>query len=192
MRGFERGNLRVKGNLTTEGLTFSGNTGNGTAGTGVTAVHYGDGKNMMTFLTLSGITVAPTGAAALGIGALIFSFPAGIHVHEVTNMSIIPTAAAGTSADTPDVGIGSVIASGVVSVLSGTATFEDYVTGQTATNCSGTAVPATLAATAGALTGISLNVAASAKTMYVNLADTWAAADTITLSGTVSIKWSKL
>lgn len=162
----------------------------GTAGTGVTATHYGDGKNVTSVLTLSGITLSPTGAAALGLGALIFTFPAGNHLHTATQMNVTLTGGGTVDADTPDVGIGSVIASGVVSVLSGTAAFEDYITGQTATDCSGTAIPAFTVATAGALTGISVNATADAKTLHLNIADTWAGADDITIAGTVTIKWT--
>ena len=162
----------------------------GTAGTGVTAVHYGDGKDITTVLTLAGIALASTGAAALGVGALIFTFPAGQHLHYATKMNLTLTGGGTVDADTPDVGIGSVIASGVVSVLSGTATFEDYVTGQTATDCSGTAIPAFTVATAGALTGISVNNTSSVKAVHVNVADTWAGADAITLAGSVTIRWS--
>ena len=192
MTKYVRGNQRVKGNSIVEGFSINENSGNGTAGSGVTAVHYGDGKNIISVLTLSGITLSPTGAAALGLGALIFTFPAGTHVHEVTNMNVTLQGGGTVDADTPDVGIGSVVASGVVSVLSGTATFEDYITGQTATDCNGTAIPAFTAATAGALTGISLNAAGDSKAVYLNIADTWAGADTITLAGTVVIKWAKM
>lgn len=168
----------------------------GTAGTGVTAKEYGDGYDHVTVLTLADVAVGTiTGSTNEAFGALIYTFPAGVHVHEVTYMTVGLTTAGTTTTDTPDVGIGSVIGTGAVSVLSGTATFEDYVTGQTAGDCAGTATTAgPLGATAGVLTGISLNKAADVKAVHINCADGWAAGATgaLTADGTVVIKWSAL
>jgi len=166
----------------------------GTLGTNVTAAHFGDGKNYITILTLTAASLGPpTAATNLAIGALIYTFPAGVHVHTATYMSIGLTVG-GVTTDTPDVGIGSVIGSGVVTVLGGTATFEDYITGQTATNCSGTATVKTSVATAGALTGISINEVGGTKTVYLNAADGWDAGVTgnLTATGTVTLKWSRM
>ena len=167
----------------------------GTSGTGVTAVHQGSGRNIITVLTLSGQTLdPPTAAAAEAHGHLLYTFPTGAHFHEVTYMSIALQGGGVVNTDTPNIGIGSVVASGAVSVLGGTATFEDYITGQTASDCNGTVTGtvtvAMTAATAGYGTGISLNVAASTKTVCLNYADTWAGADTLTATGTVTIKWT--
>ena len=166
----------------------------GTVPAGVTAVHYGNGSHITTVLTLTNVDLgAIAGAANQATGALIYTFPAGVHVHEVTYMSIGVVGDLAVQADTPDLGIGSVVAAGAVAVLSGTATFEDYITGQTMTNVSGTASVAMTTATAGALTGISLNAAASAKTLYLNIANGWAAASAALLaSGTVVLKWNKI
>jgi hypothetical protein len=164
----------------------------GTAGTGVTAVHHSDGRNITSVFTLSAISLTIAGAAAEAVGALIYTFPAGAHFHEVTYMNITLTGGGTVDADTPDVGIGSVIGTGAVSVLSGTPTFEDYITGQTATDCSGTAIVAMTGATAGIHTGISLNASGDVKAVNVNVADTWAGADTITLAGTVTMKWTAM
>jgi hypothetical protein len=167
--------------------------GLGTAGSSaITVDHYGDGNDVKTELTISGLSYTIAGAAAEGVGALLFTFPAGAHLHEVTYMNVTLTGGGTVDADTPDVGIGSVIATGAVSVLSGTPTFEDYITGQTATDCSGTAITKTTVATAGALTGISVNESGDTKTVHLNLDDTWAGADTITAAGTVVLKWTLL
>lgn len=160
----------------------------GTPAAGVTVVENGDGFNKVTTLTLSTTLPAIAGGAALGVGKLIYTFPAGDLVVHGTAMNVTLTAGDGNiDADTPDVGVGSVIASGVVSVLSGTATFEDMITGQTATNCTGTNIPATL--------GTVHPVAdAAAHTVYLNVADTWAASGETAcpLAGTIVIKWSFL
>jgi len=164
----------------------------GTAGTDVTAVETGNGKDIITTLTFNSAELTIAGAAAEAVGHLAYTFPAGVHFHEVTDMNINLQGGGTVDADTPDVGVGSVIGTGAVSVLSGTATFEDYITGQTATDVSGTAIPATTVATAGALTGISINTASDVKTLHLNVADTWAGADTITVTGTIVVKWSVL
>lgn len=162
----------------------------GTAGTGVTAVEYGNGRDIVTVLTLTNLTYAITGAVSLGLGKLIYTFPAGAHVHEASYMRVALQGTGVVNTDTPVVGIGSVIATGAVSVLSGTATFQDYIAGQTATNCNGSFTTKTAVATAGALTGISINEAASVKNVHLNIADAWAGADTITLNGVVTLKWT--
>ncbi len=95
-----------------------------------------------------------------------------------------------------DTGLGSVIASGAVSVLDGTATFEDRLTGLAITTdpAGGTAVDALTAATAGVATGISLNVAASVKNVFLNAAGSWNANNTgnLTASGTIVLKWTRM
>jgi len=164
----------------------------GAVGSNVSAIEYGDSKNHVTVLTLTNLEYTIAAAADEAVGSLVYTFPAGVHLHEITDMNITLQGGGTVDADTPDVGCGSVIATGAVSVLGGTATFEDYITGQTATDCSGTAIPATLGATAGILTGISINDASDVKAIHLNLADGWAGADTITANGTIILKWTTL
>lgn len=167
-----------------------------TAGAGtVTVEEYGDGRDVTTILTLTNFIVgALAGAAAsLGIGNKVCSFPAGVHVFQVSYINLGFTCA-GTS-KTPKVGLGSVIASGAVAVLSGTATFMDYLTQQTATDSAGTAAPfGPLAPTAGAFAGIALNTAALIKDIFLNAAVAWAADNTgnLTATGTIVLRWTKL
>lgn len=161
----------------------------GTLLAGITAVEQGDARQHQSVLTLATTLPAIAGGAALGVGKLIYTFPAGVIVIHSVYMNAILTAADGNiDADTPDVGIGTVIASGVVSVLSGTGTFEDQVTGQTATDCTGTAILKTTAPTAGAAFIIE---AADAHTLHLNVADSWAASGETDcpLTGTVIINW---
>jgi hypothetical protein len=163
---------------------------------GVVAEEYGDGMSHITVLTLTNEALeAPTAAAAEAHGQLLYTFPAGVHVHEITNMNISLQGGGTVDTDTPDVGIGSVKAAGAQALLSGVgATTEDYITGQTWTaTCNGTPTAVgPLGAVAGVLTGISLNAGGDAKTVYLNYADTWAGADTLSASGTVIIKWSSM
>lgn len=169
----------------------------GTVGAGtVVASSYGDGKNFVTVLTLTNFIVgALAGAAAsLGIGNKLYTLPAGSQLVEVTDASIALTAA-GTS-KTPKLGLGSVIASGAVSVLSGTATFMDYHTQWTAgaTDTHAVVADGPVAATAGYGAGIALNSRTSVKDIFFNAADSWAADNTgnLTATGTITIKWSIL
>ncbi len=154
----------------------------------------GDGRDFTTVLTLTNFIVGALAgaAAALALGNKVFTFPAGAHLHYASYMSIGLTAVGTTK--TPDVGVGSVIASGAVAVLGGTATFEDYITGQTAADIAGTPAVKTSVATAGALTGISVNEAASVKDVFLNAAATWSANNTGNLlaNGKITLKWTKL
>lgn len=166
----------------------------GTVGTGVRAYHYSNGSDYTTVLNFSGITLAsPSGAGNKAFGYKIYTFPAGYHVHTATYMNVTLDGSTSTlQADTPDLGIGSVVASGSVAVLGGTATFEDYITGQTAADCDGTATVTMTAATAGALTGISMNLAGSTKAVYLNVADGQGGAGTVTASGSVVLKQTRM
>lgn len=157
----------------------------GTAATGVTAVEQGDALHHKTTLTLATVLPAIAGGAALGVGKLIYTFPAGAINIRATQMNVSITQTEGNiDADTPDGGIGTVIASGVVSVLGGTATFENLLTGQTFDNCTGTAELKTVA------TSLVIE-AASAHTIHFNVADTWAASGDLAaiVAGTVIIEW---
>jgi len=161
----------------------------------VSIVEYGNGKDVTTVLTLTNFIVgALAGAAAsLGVGNIVYAFPAGQHFELVNSFSSIVLTAAGTAVAT-DTGLGSVIASGAVAVLSGTATFEDRLTGQTINTASGggAAVSALTAATAGIGTGISLNTASSVKNVFLNSAGAWNANNTgnLTATGTIVFKWT--
>lgn len=165
----------------------------GTANTGVTAVEYGDGYNHQTVLTVSvtdALTIADT--AALADGYLLYTFPAGAVIVNSAYMSMGMTAASTEAqADTPDVGLGTVIASGAVATLDGTGTFEDIITGQTAADANGTATVKTAIPTAGVPFVIE---SGDAHTLHFNVADTWAndtGGDlTADIAGTVVVNWT--
>lgn len=181
--------------------TFSGNvtfgadmlttTNVGTANTGVTAIEEGNGSKHVTKLTISqadAFDIADN--AALADGYLIYTFPAGNCIITNAYMSVgVTTAEAVSQTDTPDVGLGTVIATGAVATLDGTPTFEDIITGQTAADANGTATVAAAAPEFLIKTG-------DAHTLHVNIADTWAddtGADLTTdLAGTVVIEWTFL
>jgi len=159
----------------------------GTAGTNVTAYEYGTPYNRTTVLTLASVDVPDiAGGADLGVGALIYTFPAGEVCIRTSSMSVaIQQVDGNIDADQPEIGLGTVIASGAVAVLSGTATFENIITGQVAADCDGTATVETV--------DTQLVIAtAAAHTVYLNLADGWAASGdaNATMSGTVWINWA--
>jgi len=158
------------------------------ASTTVVATEGGNSSVHVTTLTLTDFIVGkPTELANLAFGALLYTLPAGAAVIKCAKQDLGLTATDATiAADTPDLGIGTVIASGAVALLSGTATFENVMTGQTQTNCTGTVVKAVSTTSLGIL-------ASAAHTLYLNCADGWAGADTnIKANGTIVIEWTFL
>ena len=119
--------------------THRGSFADGTPGVGTTHVTHGDGYNMVTVLTMGGVLPDIPGGAALGVGLLVFTFPAGVTRVKSVHMDVGITQNDGNiDNDTPKVGVGSLIATGVVSDLTGTAAFDDYVTEAAAADCTGT------------------------------------------------------
>lgn len=155
-------------------------------GINVVATESKGGSFYRTTLKLNSFTMAVAGAANEAIGYLIATFPAGgHHLHSVAGA--VQLKGTGTvDADTPDVGIGTVVATGAVAVLGGTASFEDIVDGVTATDCNNTVIGI------GASPDDELSSAPEAKAVYLNIADGWAGADTITVTGAVVIEWTKM
>lgn len=161
----------------------------GTANTGTTAVEYGDARNHVTVLTVSTTLPAIAGGANLAVGKLLYTLPAGACLVQAAKMSLAITQSQGNiTADTPDGGLGTTIASGVVAVLGGTAAFENILTGQTFNDCNGTAEVKTV--------GDQVLVVETADnhTVYFNVADGWAASGdaAAALTGTVVLVWKYL
>lgn len=164
----------------------------------ITCTEYSTGGDILVALTLTNFVVgALAGAgAALGVGNIIYTFPTGDqHLETAYSFWNLALTAAGTAV-TCKVGLGSVIASGAVSGLSGTATFQDRVTAQDITTgaSGGTAVNAgPVGATAGIQTGIALNGTSAVKNVFLNAAGTWNSNNTgnLTASGQIFIKWTR-
>lgn len=161
-----------------------------TAETGTTAEEFGDPYNRITVLTVSTTLPAIAGGAELGVGKLLATLPAGRLIVKSCTMSLAITQSDGNiTNDTPDVGIGTTIASGAVALLGGTAAFENLVTGQAAGDCDGAVTTGGDIPTA----GIPLVIAAGGDhTVYANVADDWAASGdaAAALAGTVVLHWS--
>lgn len=130
---------------------------------------------------------AIAGGADLGLGVKLASFPAGkrIQVLGAAMDLAIQQTEGNIDADTPDVGMGTTIASGEVAVLGGTAAFENIIDGQTATDCDGTATEYVDVRGLGILQ-------AGGHDVYFNVADGWAASGDAgaLVSGTFSITYA--
>jgi len=177
----------------TSSPTFSGvktNANVGTAGTGVTATEWGDGYTHTSVLTVSTTLAAITGGVAQALGNLVYTFPAGAIVVNEAYMSMAITQSEGNiNADTPDVGIGTTQASGANATLSAVAsTAEDIITGQTAADCNGTATVKTIDESMDAV----VIESGDTRTVYFNVADTWAASgdSAAAIAGTIVLKWA--
>jgi hypothetical protein len=192
----EYGSPQIKADFLQLGTTITPTQGSTPVGT-VSIVEYGNVKDITTVLTLTNFIVGAPGAAAAakGFGNIVYAFPAGQHFELVYGMSNIVLTAAGTAV-AAKVGLGSVVASGVISVLSGTATFQDRVAAATINTAAGggTAVSTLACATAGIGTGIALNTESSVKNVFLNAAGTWNVNNTgnLTATGTIILKWTKL
>lgn len=164
------------------------------------AVEHGDGKRHTTVLTLTDFVIGPlAGAAAAKVlvpPTALYVLPAGVQVIKYAYMSLALTAAG--TAQTPELGLGSIIGDGTANADIGTAgaTQEDYFIGTAGgdTDTQGVVATGPLGATAGIFTGIALNKAADSKNIFLNCADTWAADNTgnITATGTIVIVWESL
>lgn len=160
----------------------------GTAGTGTTATEYTWGNKRTTVLAMAG-TLPAISAGANAYGLLIYTLPAGVSRSVRVTMSVgIDGAETNIDADQPKVGVGSVIATGGVSDLTGTTGFDDYSTEAIAANCTGTA---TVFAFDTAEFSLRMNVSTGVKAIYLNVADTWAGTDSgAVLSGYVVLEWT--
>lgn len=190
------GNLTVTGDLNIDDITMDDLTVGtittadnlGTANTGVTAVEYGNGRWHQTVLSFTDLAVgtAPDGTA-LGFGVLLYTLPAGVQNFQLAYSSVALSGPAAIQADTPEIGLGTVIASGVVSVLGGTATFEDIIEGSAATDVNGT-VNVDHDNTVDLI-----RLSAAAKTVHLNVADTWASGGgAVTATGSIVLQWTTI
>ncbi len=160
----------------------------GTAGTDVVASEFSNGRDFVTVLALNDVSLTPTiPANAEGAGAIIYTFPSGVYIGHACRMDI-NSGVVDSATNAADMGVGSVIASGDVSVLSGTAGFEDWVTGQTVADVSSIATDKATLMTAG---GSTVFEAADSHVLHINIAGTWnSAITTLSLTGTITVHWT--
>jgi hypothetical protein len=181
--------VRYEPNVTALFKAVTTSQNKGAYGAGVTVTEEGTSRIHQTVLKINTVLPNIAGGASLGVGNLIYTFPAGNIIVDSAYMSMAITQTTGhINANTPTVGVGTVIASGAVSVLSGTATFQNILVGTAAANCTGTPTVLTAIPTANVPFVIA---AASAHTIYFNTAAAWAASGdpAAILTGTIIINW---
>jgi len=190
--------------FTVDRLLASSDTCGTVGASTVKAIEYGHGADHLTVLTLTNFAVGTSGDnASLGFGALLYTFPAGIILVERSGLIACGvTAAISVTTDTPEIGLGTVVATGAIATLgAGSATMEDISEGGDTTNIApdvnGTATinSTKIPTNATGDDGPKIIAAASAHTVYLNIADGWAdvtAAGAVTVSGTIFLKWQKL
>lgn len=189
----EERKLLAMGNLSGD-FTTSAGTVTTTATTSVE--HFKDASGMRTSVfTLTAFAMGNGGDGAdLAIGKKFFTFPAGdIWFEHAAFYGTFATAIAYTNA--LDAGIGSVIGSGVVSVLGGTAEFEDFVGGNTSAVLPAATVTGVTGLAAAAGIGSRKIASGDVHDMFLNAAGTWtnvASAGAFTFTGTIIVKWRLL
>ena len=160
----------------------------GTLDDSLTTVEYGDGRLHQSVFTLANVEFpAITGGGAEAQGVALGTLPAGdIIVRNVYIDLDLNEDDGNNTADTPDLGIGTTVASGAVATLDGTPAFENIMTGQTMDDCNETDEEFGEAR-------FLLIKAADSHIVYLNVADTWAGAeDNLQATGSVVIEWSFL
>jgi len=150
----------------------------------ITVNETGVDSSRITTIDIADLSLIVTTNANKGDGKLLYTLPAGDIIIKSASIALgIDGTGSANAADTPDLGLGTVVASGSVAVLSGTATFENIMTGQTVSACDGTVQLASV--------NTILTIASSAAhTIYLNIADGWAGVDAGMLAtGRVVIEW---
>ena len=152
----------------------------------VTAVEYGDGYNHVTVLTVTAAVLVPDiPADAEEVGALIYTFPAGVHQVHSVHMDVTAITE-GANSNAVDIGCGSTLAAGDGATL-GASTDEDFLDGQTIADSSSPAIEKSLAADG------TVFEASDSKLFHINLAGIWTTIEADPdITGTVTIRWSYL
>jgi len=159
----------------------------GLVGIGTIAVENNISTIHSTCLTINSILPAIAGGAALGVGKLIYTFPAGEIIFESASINLGITQTTGKiNTDTPVIGIGTIVAVGAISVLSSNAAFQSILVGTAVLNCTGTKLIKTFVPTAPLVI-----TTTSAHSLYLNVAGTWTALGdpAAIISGIVIINW---
>lgn len=158
----------------------------GTVPATVTAVEHGDGFNHVTILTVTAAVLVPDiPADAEEVGALVYTFPAGVYQVHSVHMDITGVTA-GANTNAVDIGCGSTLAAGDGATLA-LATDEDFLDGQTIADISSPAIDKSLAADG------TVFEAGDSHLFHINLAGTWTGTEADPdVTGTVTIRWSFL
>jgi hypothetical protein len=172
------------------------------AAAGVAADEHGDSLWHVTKLTLTSFAVGISGDnASLGIGAKVYTFPAGDILIEGASISGGLTADVDNTAQTPECGLGTTVGTGAIATLS--TTMEDIVDGgaagiiggdNTAPDVAGgTFRKGTVAASSEGV--LIKSSGGKSHDVYLNVAVAWAnvaAAGAVTFDGVITLKWRKI
>lgn len=179
------------------GGTFFANGSNGGIGVGAfgavgaatgVANEQGAGHVHRTEIVLTDFAVGNTvGVAALGFGALLYTLPAGVELIRASVINGGLTLDHATQTDTPEIGLGTVVASGAISVL--TTTMENIFVGTAVAGVAGQVFKGQNVATLTPFTLMIPTTGGLAHTIYLNVADTWAAIGDLTFDGTIVLEW---
>lgn len=161
---------------------------------------YGDGYDHLTRLTMTAFEVGVAADnASLAIGNKIYTLPAGTIL--ITEASVVGgvTGTVSVTAQTPEIGLGTVIGSGAAAVLS--TTMEDIMDGGAAGGIGGDLVAPDIAGAtfykASAITNpvIIKTTGGKARDIFLNAAVAWAdvtAAGVLSFTGVVTLRWRKV
>lgn len=186
------------GSQTVANLLTSTSVGTVTTAATTVAEEHGDGLSHVTKLTFTAFAVGTSdNGAALASGAKFYTLPAGAIVIDGCALVGSLTGAMTTKTDTPEVGIGTVIGSGVAATLS--TTMEDIVDGGAAGLIGGASIAPDVNGTTfakGMLTTSAQGVyiatsGGKSHDLFLNIADTWVAeaAAAVTFTGVITLKW---
>lgn len=150
--------------------------------------------NRKTVVTLTAFSLGNDGnSASLAIGAKFFTFPAGtIGIRACALKGAFSTTDTANQAKTLQVGVGTVIASGAAAVLSGTATFQNVLSGSAPATGSDTASPDTNGTAMFAFSNSNgACKAAGSHDLFLNAAVAWSAGTPapVLFTGTITIDW---
>lgn len=171
----------------------------GTAGTGVSVVEKASGVFRVTEITIPATTLITTTAAAKGDGLLLYTLPAGTIDLQKCAMHVYLTGSTNIVADTPEVALGTTKATGAIATLGASdATMENVfgphvISGAIPANGTGGAL--NLSGGAGTTANNAfgkLFVGTDTRTIYLNIADTFAGVGTVTAEGKVYLTWIAL
>lgn len=183
---------------------FDGDPGPGqpisTADTGITwatlarprCVEYKTGEIHRTTIIVPEFSFTTT-TADKAVGQGVYTFPEGWILPLAARLKVISTTGAATSATAGEIGLGTTVASGAVSVLSGTAGFQNILDGKTISNhVASTALTSHVAAAAGGTSGTMdlLDGTSTAAEVHLNLASAWVGTAGCTVnSAEVELLW---
>jgi hypothetical protein len=181
-------------------LASDGNVGTVTTSATTVASESGNDISHLTKLTMTNFSLGNLADnASLGIGNKFYTLPAGAYVVEGVTVEGGFTSTASVTAQTPEVAVGSVIASGAIANT--TTTMEDYVDGGAAGLVGGDTVAPNLAGGQfykGNLFTTPVLVKASggkSHDLFLNAACAWAdvtAAAPVLFTGVITLKWRKI